>query len=78
MNKSRAYLEKMLALLLIAYAIALLVGEAIRDVRYADAKPEKIDLSFNPEADKSSKWHSFSGVFILIRRRRRLKTDAFA
>ena len=75
MNKSRAYLEKMLALLLIAYAIALLVGEAIRDVRYADVKPEKIDLSLNPEVDKSSKWHSFSGVFILIRRRRRLKIE---
>ena len=75
MNKSRAYLEKMLALLLIAYAIALLVGEAIRDVRYADVEPEEIDLSLSPEVDKPSKWHSFSGVFILIRRRRRLKAE---
>ena len=75
MNKSRTYLDKMLALLLIAYAIALLVGEAIRDVRYADVKPEKIDLLLSPKVDRSSKWYSFSGVFILIRRRRRLKTE---
>jgi len=72
MNKSAAYLEKMLALMLITYAIALLVGEAIRDVRYAAVEPEKIDLLLNPEVTKSSKWHSFSGLFILLKRRRRL------
>lgn len=47
MNKSRVYLDKMLGLLLIAYAIAVLVGEAIRDVRYAAVEPEKIDLSLS-------------------------------
>ena len=62
----------MLALMLITYAIALLVGEAIRDVRYAAVEPEKIDLLLNPEVTKSSKWHSFSGLFILLKRRRRL------
>ena len=74
MNKSRAYLEKTLALILITYAIALLVGEAIRDVRLAHVEPDKVDLYNHPEIDKSSKWHSFSGVFLLLKRRRRLDT----
>jgi hypothetical protein len=78
MNKRKNYLEKMLALLLIAYAIALLVGEAIRDVRYSETKPEEIDLLSKPEVEKTSKWHSFSGVFILLKRRRRLDESVLA
>jgi hypothetical protein len=72
MNKTKTYLERMLALLLIAYAIALLVGEAIRDVRYAETKPDEIDLLCNPQVERTSKWYSFSGIFILLKRRRRL------
>ena len=75
MNKARAYLEKSLALILITYAIALLVGEAIRDVRLAHVQPDKVDLLNQPETEKSSKWHSFSGLFLLLKRRRRL--DAY-
>lgn len=78
MNKRKIYLEKMLALLLISYAIALLVGEAIRDVRYAEIKPEEIDLLSKPQVEKASKWHSFSGIFILVKRRRRLDEDILA
>ena len=72
MNKSRTYLEKILALILITYAIALLVGEAIRDVRLARVEPNKVDLHNPPVTEKSSKWHSFSGLFLLLKRRRRL------
>jgi len=72
MNKSRTYLEKVLALILLTYAIALLIGEAIRDVRLANIKPEEVDLLQPPEIKKSSKWHSFSGLFLLLKRRRRL------
>jgi len=74
MNKSRTYLEKTLALILLTYAIALLIGEAIRDVRLAHVLPDKVDLHHPPEIDKSSKWHSFSGPFLLLKRRRRLDT----
>ena len=72
MHKSRAYMEKMLALVLITYAIALLVGEALRDMRYAGRDPEAVDLNTDPDLPKSSKWHSFSGLFILLKRRCRL------
>jgi len=50
----------------------LLVGEAIRDIRLAHVEPDKVDLHHPPESEKSSKWHSFSGLFLLLKRRRRL------
>jgi hypothetical protein len=68
MHKSKAYLDKMLALVLMAYAIALLIGEAIRDVRYAGINPNAIDLWIDPDLPKSSKWRSFSGLFLLMKR----------
>ena len=74
MSKSRTYLEKILALILLTYAIALLIGEAIRDVRLANIEPDKVDLYQPPQVDKASKWHSFSGLFLLLKRRRRLST----
>ena len=72
MNKSRRYLENMIALVLLAYTIGLLIGEAIRDVLYAGVDPDRIDLLFTPNLPPSSKWFSFSGLFILLKRRRRL------
>jgi hypothetical protein len=74
MNKSRDYLEKMLALYLITFAIALLIGEAIRDVRFAGVSPEDVNLLNTPDHPISSKWYSFSGLFLLLKRRRRLSS----
>ncbi len=73
MNKLQARLERMLALVMIAYAISILIGEAIRDVQYAQVEPDEIDLLSTPETDKRSKWHSFSGPFLLLKRRSRLE-----
>jgi hypothetical protein len=70
MNKSPFYLKQMIALILIAYAIALLVGEAIRDVRYAGVQPEELDLLTEPETIQDTRWYLFSGIFLLLRRRR--------
>ena len=72
MNKSQEQLEKMLAMLLISYAISLLLGEAIRDVQYAQVDPDAIDLLAHPQIGKRSKWYSFSGPFLLLKRRCRL------
>jgi len=69
MNKSQERLEKMLALVMIAYAISLLIGEAFRDVQYAQVQPCDLDLLTIPKTGKSSKWHSFSGPFLLLKRR---------
>jgi hypothetical protein len=72
MNKSLFYLKRMISLVLIAYAISVLVGEAIRDVRFAGVEPDDVNLLTNPETSSDSRWHSFSGMFLLLRRRRRL------
>jgi hypothetical protein len=72
MNKSLFYLKRMISLILIAYAISVLVGEAIRDVRFAGVEPDDVRLLTNPETIADPRWYSFSGVFLLLRRRRRL------
>ena len=69
MAKSQQRLEKIMALVMISYAISLLIGEAIRDVQYAQVQPDSIDLLANPPTEKRSKWHSFSGPFLLLKRR---------
>ena len=38
MNKSRENMEKMIAMVLVAYAIGLLIGEAVRDQMYQGRK----------------------------------------
>lgn len=73
MNKTPLYLKRMIALLMIAYALAVLIGEAIRDVRFAGVDPNELDLLSVPTEIADTRWHSFSGIFLLLRRRRRLR-----
>ena len=72
MNKSQVYLNKMLAMVMLAYAISLLVGEAIRDVQYAQVTPHELDLLVVPNVNKRSRWFLFSGPFLLLKQRYRL------
>lgn len=72
MNKSQEYLNKMLAMTMLTYAICLIVGEAIRDVQYARVAPNDLSLLVVPEVDKSSRWFLFSGPFLLLKQRYRL------
>lgn len=68
MNKRQEYLDKVLALILLAYAIALLIGERLRDALFggiADASQNG-----NPERPKSArpgKWRRYSGAFIFLK-----------
>jgi len=73
MNKSQVYLNKMLAMVMLAYAITLIVGEAIRDVQYAQVIPNELDLLTVPSVDKRSRWFLYSGPFLLLKRRYRLQ-----
>jgi hypothetical protein len=73
MNKSQVYLNKMLAMVMLAYAISLLVGEAIRDVQYAQVIPHELNLLAVPKVDKRSRWYLFSGPFLLLKQRHRLQ-----
>jgi len=72
MNKSQVYLNKMLALVMLAYAISLVIGEAIRDVQYAQVAPAALNLLMIPQVDKRSRWFLFSGPFLLLKQRYRL------
>lgn len=72
MFKSQIYLNKMLAMVMLAYAISVVVGEAIRDVQYAQVSPDQLDLLAVPEVDKRSRWFLFSGPFLLLKNRYRL------
>ena len=75
MNKSQVYLDKMLALVMLAYAISILVGEGIRDVQYAQVDPDELNLLTVPLVEKSSRWYLFSGPFLLLKQRYRLGRD---
>ena len=72
MNKSQVYLNKMLAMVMLAYAISLIVGEVIRDVQYAQVVPDDLNLLRVPEVNKRSRWFLFSGPFLLLKQRYRL------
>ena len=50
MNKSRRYLEQVMALVMIAYAIGLLIGEKLRDRLSSNAK----------------RWKYYAGLFLLL------------
>lgn len=75
MNKSQTLLEKMTAMVMLAYAISLVIGEAIRDVQYAQIDPSNFNLLQIPDGEKSSRWFLFSGPFLLIKQRYRLPSE---
>ena len=61
MNKRQAYMEQMVALVLLAYSIILMIGEAVRDKIYGPP-PSK--------GQKSGKsWQLYSGPFIILRQK---------
>ena len=75
MNKQQAYMEKMLALLLLVFAIGLLVGERIRDFLYGERIAEnetvleKEPIPGTPHLKKGKKWKRYSGLFVLLKQK---------
>jgi hypothetical protein len=75
MNKQQAYMEKMLALLLLVFAIGLLVGERIRDLLYGqqiaenETVLEKDRIPGSPYLKKGKKWKRYSGLFVLLKQK---------
>jgi hypothetical protein len=68
MNKKQENMEKMLAMVMIAYTIRLMVGEALRDRLYAPpVHPQK-----GSRATPSRKWRCYSGLFVLLKHKIRL------
>jgi hypothetical protein len=71
MNKRQEYMEKMVAMVLIAYSIGLLVGEAIRDRLYGREekipRTKKFRRKKQVEKIRSRKWKQYSGLFVLLK-----------
>ena len=78
MNKSQTLLNKMIALVMLAYSISIVIGEAIRDVQYAGVSPQDFNLLEVPEVEKQSRWHLFSGPFLMIKQRYKLPDATLA
>jgi len=70
MNKTQENMEKMVALMLIAYAIRLLVGESIRDHMYDSTEPARATTSRKQDpARKGKHWTLYSGLFVPLKQK---------
>ncbi|MEA4909178.1 MAG: hypothetical protein VB089_16265 [Anaerolineaceae bacterium] len=80
MNKQQQIMEKMLALLLLVFAIGLFVGEGLRDHLYGEriAEPEAFStqepITGSAFRKKGKKWKRYSGLFILLKQKWSLPT----
>ena len=75
MNQKPAQMEKMIALMMLAYSIGLLTGEAVRDAIYGEPTKGKSPvlpserIPDQPQLRQSKKWKLYSGLFILLRQK---------
>lgn len=75
MNQKPEPMEKMIALVMLAYSIGVLIGEAVRDAvfgeRIEDSTPvlptERIPNQ--PNLRQCKKWKQYSGLFILLKQK---------
>ncbi len=87
MNQKREQMEKMVALVLVAYAIGLLVGEAVRDRMYGGGEERGQSQSQSQSQGKEEgtssgsgsgarargkKWSLYSGLFVLLKQKLQL------
>lgn len=66
MNKSQRHLEQMAALVMIAFTVAALFGEALRDELYGPADNAQATPA---NRARHRKWQAYSGLFILLKRK---------
>jgi hypothetical protein len=75
MNKSQQHMEQMAALVMLAFTIGFLTGEALRDELYggpAATPPQAVGPSSASETAHTSahrKWQLYSGLFIVLKRK---------
>lgn len=75
MNQKQHLMEKMLALLLLVFAIGLWMGEGLRDRLYGEliGKHEKVSsherIPGCSQRKKGKKWKRYSGLFILLKQK---------
>jgi len=83
MNKRQDQMEKVVALVMLAFSIGLLVGEEVRDQQYGqpiqagESVPEKERIEGKPTWKKGRKWKLYSGLFILLKQKLLLSAKHF-
>lgn len=75
MNKKLEYLEKRIALMMLAYSLGVLTGEGVRDAIFGEPIPATAKLPITeripdqPQLRQSKKWKLYSGLFILLKQK---------
>lgn len=77
MNQSQAHLEQMAALVMLAFTLGSLFGEALRDELYGppnDAQSQPDTSAPTTDNARRRKWYRYSGLFIVLKRKLTLPT----
>jgi hypothetical protein len=75
MNKKPEYMEKMIALVMLAYSIGVLTGEGVRDAIFGEPiktrarVPITVRIPDQPHLRQGKKWKLYSGLFILLKQK---------
>jgi hypothetical protein len=80
MNKRQVHMEKMVALMLLAFSMGLWVGEVLRDEVYGPApaphKPQPSNTKQPRHAPRvGQKWKLYSGLFVLLKQKIELPAE---
>lgn len=71
MNKKQTLMEQTVALLLLAYTIALVTGELLRDLLNCGGLPQDLAMCLQRPDTPGKRWLLYSGIFILRKQRLR-------
>ena len=74
MNKSQQHMEQMAALVMLAFTLGYLVGEAVRDELYgpppaAETAAATAPMTETAQSKVQRKWQLYSGLFIVLKRK---------
>jgi len=75
MNKKPEHMEKMIALVMLAYSIGVLTGEGVRDAIFGEPikararVPVTERIPDQPQLRQGKKWKLYSGLFILLKQK---------
>lgn len=75
MNKGQAQMEKMVALVMLAFSLGLLTGEGLRDALYTEPAESGTPVPLaervpgQPNLRQGRKWKLYSGLFILLKQK---------
>ena len=75
MNKKLEHMEKMIALMMLAYSIGVMTGEGVRDAIFGEPIQARAKVPLaeripdQPQLRQGKKWKLYSGLFILLKQK---------